>query len=60
MNASLFTPLDWFIVLLYFVAIGAIAWWVMKQRQDTPIDYFLASRHVAWYIIGASIFASSR
>ncbi len=59
MNASLFTPLDWFIVLLYFVAIGAIAWWVMKQRQDTPIDYFLASRHVAWYIIGASIFASN-
>lgn len=59
MNASLFTPLDWMIVLLYFVAIGAIAWWVMKQRQDTPTDYFLASRHVAWYIIGASIFASN-
>ena len=59
MNASLFTPLDWAIVLLYFVAIGGIAWWVMKQKQNTATDYFLASRHVAWYIIGASIFASN-
>jgi solute:Na+ symporter, SSS family len=59
MNASLFTPLDWTIVLLYFVAIGGIAWWVMKQKQNTATDYFLASRHVAWYIIGASIFASN-
>ncbi|MBN1478835.1 sodium:solute symporter [candidate division KSB1 bacterium] len=59
MNVSLFTPLDWTIVVLYFVAIGGIAWWVMKQKQKTAIDYFLASRHVAWYIIGASIFASN-
>ena len=54
-----FTALDWIIVLLYFVAIGGIAWWVMKQKQKTATDYFLASRHVAWYIIGASIFASN-
>lgn len=59
MNVSLFTPLDWTIVVLYFVAIGGIAWWVMKQKQRTATDYFLASRHVAWYIIGASIFASN-
>ena len=59
MTASLFTPLDWIIVALYFVAIGGIVWWVMKQKQKTATDYFLASRHVAWYVIGASIFASN-
>lgn len=56
---STFTLLDWIIVLLYFAAIGGIAWWVMKQKAKTATDYFLASRHVAWYIIGASIFASN-
>ncbi len=54
-----FQVIDWVIVGLYFTAIGGIAWWVMKQKQETPTDYFLASRHVAWYVIGASIFASN-
>jgi len=54
-----FQTLDWAIVALYFIAIGGIAWWVMKQKARTTTDYFLASRHVAWYIIGASIFASN-
>lgn len=59
MNASVFQPIDWVIVVLYFCAIGGIAWWVVKQKQETATDYFLASRHVAWYVIGASIFASN-
>jgi solute:Na+ symporter, SSS family len=54
-----FLLLDWVMVAAYFVAVGAIAWWVMKQKQETTADYFLASRHVAWYIIGASILASN-
>lgn len=36
-----------------------LAWWVIKQRQDNPTDYFLAGRHLGWFIIGASIFASN-
>jgi SSS family solute:Na+ symporter len=56
---SIFQLVDWVIVVLYFVIIGGIAWWVMKQKQKTATDYFLASRHVAWYVIGASIFASN-
>jgi len=54
-----FQTLDWIVVALYFVAIGTIAWWVMKQKAKTTTDYFLASRHIAWYVIGASIFASN-
>lgn len=58
-KVSIFHPIDWVIVALYFVAIGGIAWWVMRQKLKTTTDYFLASRHVAWYVIGASIFASN-
>ena len=50
---------DWLVVLLYFIAIGSIAWWAMKQKARDTTDFFLASRHVAWYVIGASIFASN-
>ncbi len=54
-----FAAIDWIIVFFYFVAIGAIAWWVMRRRQEDAAGYFLASRHVGWYVIGASIFASN-
>lgn len=51
--------LDWIIIAAYFFIILALAWWVIKQRQDTSTDYFLAGRHLGWFIIGASIFASN-
>jgi len=54
-----FQPLDWVVVGLYFMVILGIAWWVIKQKQKSPADYFLAGRHVGWFVIGASIFASN-
>jgi len=51
--------LDWIIVAGYFAVILGLAWWVIKQRQDTTTDYFLAGRHLGWFIVGASIFASN-
>jgi SSS family solute:Na+ symporter len=51
--------LDWLIIAGYFAVILGLAWWASKQRQDTPADYFLASRHLGWFVIGASIFASN-
>ncbi|MGB7296716.1 MAG: sodium:solute symporter [Candidatus Aminicenantales bacterium] len=52
-------PLDWIIILVYFGIILGIAWKVMRQKQRTSTDYFLAGRHLGWLIIGASIFASN-
>jgi len=52
-------PVDWFFIALYFVILFGIAWWVLKQKQNTTTDYFLAGRHVGWFVIGASIFASN-
>jgi SSS family solute:Na+ symporter len=54
-----FQTLDWLVVGGYFAVLLGIAWWVLKQRQETTTDYFLAGRHVGWFVIGASIFASN-
>jgi SSS family solute:Na+ symporter len=51
--------LDWIIIALYFFVLLGIAWWVVRLKQDSSTEYFLAGRHVGWFIIGASIFASN-
>jgi len=51
--------IDWSIIVLYFAAIIGLAWWVTRQKQETSTDYFLAGRHLGWFIVGASIFASN-
>ncbi len=53
------TGIDWWVVVGYFALILALAWWVIMQGKDTASDYFLAGRHLGWFIIGASIFASN-
>ncbi|MBE3125532.1 MAG: sodium/solute symporter [Acidobacteria bacterium] len=56
---TLLKPLDWIIILVYFCIILGLAWKVMRQKQRTSTDYFLAGRNLGWLIIGASIFASN-
>ena len=43
----------------YFALILGLAWWVILQSKDTAADYFLAGRHLGWFVVGASIFASN-
>jgi solute:Na+ symporter, SSS family len=50
---------DWAVIAGYFALLFALAWWVIRQSKDTAQDYFLAGRHLGWFIIGASIFASN-
>lgn len=54
-----FGTLDWLVVLLYFGALAGVAWWVMRQDTTSSTEYFLAGRHVGWFVVGASIFASN-
>jgi SSS family solute:Na+ symporter len=57
---SYLTTLDWIIILFYFLVIAGISWWaVKKKKKDSPDDYFLAGRHLGWFVVGASIFASN-
>lgn len=52
------TPLDWIIIFCYFLLLIAIVWW-SSRRQKSPEDYFLAGRNIAWWAVGASLFASN-
>jgi SSS family solute:Na+ symporter len=56
---TILKPIDWIIIAAYFTIILGLAWWVMRQKQRTSTDYFLAGRNLGWLIIGASIFASN-
>ncbi|MBN1491557.1 MAG: sodium/solute symporter, partial [Phycisphaerae bacterium] len=51
--------LDWVTIGLYFFLVLVVAWWVIRQRQVSSADYFLAGRNLGWFVIGASIFASN-
>jgi SSS family solute:Na+ symporter len=51
--------LDWLTLAGYFVIILALAWWVIRRQKKTTTEYFLAGRHLGWFIVGASIFASN-
>ena len=55
----LFGTLDWIVVGVYFLALLAVAVWVMRQDTSSSTEYFLAGRHVGWFVVGASIFASN-
>ncbi len=53
--------IDWGVIILYFIVIFVFAWWitVREQRDRKSADYFLASKNVGWFVIGASLFASN-
>jgi len=54
-----FEALDWIAIAGYFGIMLVIVWWVVLQKQRTSTDYFLAGRHMPWFVVGASIFASN-
>ena len=56
---STLATVDWIVIAGYFCIILGLAWWVIRQKNDTTTDYFLAGRHLGWLIVGASIFASN-
>ena len=56
---TVLSTLDWILILAYFSLIMGIAWWVIRQKNDTSDEYFLAGRNLGWFVVGASIFASN-
>lgn len=56
---STLTGVDWAMIAVYFGLLLGVAWWVVRSNKDTAVDYFLGGRHLSWWIIGASIFASN-
>jgi len=56
---TILEKLDWVVLGIYFLALIAVAVWVVLQKNKSTEDYFLAGRNVGWFVIGASIFASN-
>ncbi len=53
------TTIDWIVLGVFFVLLFMVVWWVIRQKEETSADYFLAGRNAGWLVIGASIFASN-
>ena len=53
------TAIDWIVLGAFFVLLFWVVWWVIRQKEETSTDYFLAGRNAGWLAIGASIFASN-
>lgn len=49
---------DLIIIALYFCVVFAIGFY-FSRKERTSADYFLASRNVGWFAIGASLFVSN-
>ncbi len=51
-------PVDLAIIGIYFALVFAIGFY-FARKERTSADYFLASRNVGWFAIGASLFVSN-
>lgn len=51
-------PVDLVIIGIYFALVFAIGFY-FARKERTSADYFLASRNVGWFAIGASLFVSN-
>ncbi len=50
---------DWFTIGLFILGLVGIIVRVLRQKEDTTTNYFLAGRNIGWVVIGVSIFASN-
>lgn len=59
---SSFTLLDYSIVIIYGIIIIGVGLWVSRSKdgkEKTSEDYFLASKSLPWWAIGASLIAAN-
>jgi solute:Na+ symporter, SSS family len=51
-------PIDLIIIGVYFLVVFSIGMY-FARKERTSTDYFLASRDIGWFFIGASLFVSN-
>ena len=62
MEYSGFSWIDYLVFIIYGLLIVSIGLWVSRKkkgRERTAQDYFLASKALPWWVIGASLIASN-
>ena len=50
---------DILVIAAYFLVLLGIGYWAARREKNVSADYFLASRDVGWFAVGASLFASN-
>jgi len=50
---------DWIVLGFFFLGLIGIIIWVLRKKDQTTTDYFLAGKDAGWLSIGSSIFASN-
>src|SRR5438046_9772045 len=50
---------DLLVIAAYFLVLFGIGTWAARREKNVSADYFLASRDVGWFAVGASLFASN-
>jgi len=55
------SAIDWAVIAAYFAVVFVVAFSVStrEKSRSTAAGYFLGSRNAAWFIVGASLFASN-
>ena len=52
-------PVDYFIVVIYLIAIVALGIFLSKKASSGIESYFLGDRNLPWWVLGASGMASN-
>ncbi|MFW6085451.1 MAG: sodium:solute symporter family protein, partial [Gemmatimonadota bacterium] len=53
------TPVDWIIVVAYFVVAAGVGIAVMRRASGSTDDYFLGGRSLPWWLAGTSMVATT-
>ena len=59
MVSNAFEVLDYVVIAVYLVGITAIGIWTGFRRHASSEQYFLASKSLGWFTVGAAVFASN-
>jgi solute:Na+ symporter, SSS family len=59
MHSGAFQVLDYVVIAVYLLGITAIGIWAGFRRHASTEQYFLASKSLGWFTVGAAVFASN-
>jgi len=59
MYSNAFEVLDYVVIAVYLLGITAIGIWAGFRRHASSEQYFLASKSLGWFTVGAAVFASN-
>ena len=53
------TPIDWGVIVCYFVAALVVGLWYSRRASASSTDFFLSGRSIPWWLAGTSMVATT-